>query len=213
MKSSLIRSGAAAFVAALAFAACAGNATVPSSGLPTTSDSIRVAAPDAAPTCPLQLGWVFGGPCDTVPLTKTGATGSLPNYMGYTLTSVLGSNNAKKGTALVFEDATGKGDITGTVKGQPFPKLKNAILYLAALNTSKPFTFNVTPAITIKSKSKIAGKVCVLNQLAPPKGKKGFVWSPTQITGAPKGKTVSFISVQFAQNIPAGAFFLGFSCK
>ena len=166
MKSSLIRSGAAALVAALAFAACAGNATVPSSGLPTTSDSIRVAAPDAGAPCPLPVGWVFGGPCDTVPLTKTGGTGSLPNYMGFTLTSVLGSNTAKKGTALVFEDATGKDDITGTVKGKPFPKLKNAILYLAALNTSKPaFAFNVTPSITIKSKSKIGGKVCVLNQL------------------------------------------------
>ena len=45
MTSSLIRSGAAALVAALAFAACAGNTTVPSSGLPAASDSIRAVAP------------------------------------------------------------------------------------------------------------------------------------------------------------------------
>ena len=216
MKSSLIRSGAAALVAALAFAACAGNQTVPSSGLPVTSDSIRAAAPDAAPTCPLQLGWVFGGPCDTVPLTKTGGTGSLPNYMGFTLSSTLYSNTAKKGTALIFEDATGKHDITGTVKGKPFPKLKNAILYLAALNTGNPFVFNATPKITIKSKTKFTAKVCVLNRLRPPaKGKPGYTWTPTPITGAPKGKTVIFGSIQppGGQAIPAGAFFLGFSCK
>ena len=165
MKSSLIRSGAAALVAALAFAACAGNATVPSSGLPTTSDSIRVAAPDAAP--PVRcLGWVFGGPCDTVPLTKTGATGSLPNYMGFTLTSVLGSNNAKKGTALVFEDATGKGDITGTVKGQAVPQAQERdSIPRRAEHQQAALASMSTPAITIKSKSKIAGKVCVLNQL------------------------------------------------
>lgn len=211
MTSSLIRSGAAAVVAALAFAACAGNSTVPSSSLPTTSDSIRAAAPDGTVPCPLPVGWTFGGPCDAVPLTKTGGSGSLPNYMGFTLKSVLASNNAKKGTALIFEDATGNGDITGKVNGKAFPKLKNAILYLAALNTSAAFTFNATPAITIKSKSKIPGKVCTLNQLTP-KG-KGFKWGPTPIQGAPKGKTVAFGSIQFSQNVPAGAFFLGFSCQ
>jgi hypothetical protein len=212
MTSSLIKSGAAALVAALAFAACAGNSTVPSSGLPTTSDSIRAVAPDSGVPCPLPVGWTFGGPCDTVPLTKTGGTGSLPNYMGFTLTSVLQSNTAKKGTALVFEDATGKHDITGTVKGKPFPKLKNAILYLAALNTSSSsFVFNATPAITIKSKSKIGGKVCTLNELMKKKG--AYFWQSTPIQGVPKGKTVSFGSVQSSQTIPAGAFFLAFSCK
>jgi hypothetical protein len=216
MKSSLIRSGAAALVAALAFAACAGNATVPSSGLPITSDSIRAAAPNAGVPCPLPVGWVFGGPCDTVPLKKTGGSGSLPNYMGFTLSSTLFSNNAKKGTALVFEDATGKGDITGKVNGKPFPKLKNALLYLAALNTSAAFIFNATPQITIKSKSKIPGKVCTLNQLAPKsKNSKVLIWSPTPIIGAPKGKTVVFGSAQppNGQPIPAGAFFLGFTCQ
>jgi hypothetical protein len=212
MTSSLIRSGAAALVAALAFAACAGNGTVPSSSLPTTSDMIRSNAPDGtAPPCPLPVGWTFGGPCDAVPLTKTGGTGSLPAYMGFTLTSVLATNNAKKGTALIFEDATGKGDITGKVNGKKFPLLKGSILYLAALNTGKAFAFNATPAITIKSKAKIPGKVCTLNQLAP-KG-KGFTWTPTPIKAQPKGKSVIFTSFGVPQNIPVGAFFLAFSCQ
>jgi hypothetical protein len=211
MTSSLIRSGAAAIVAALAFAACAGNSTVPSSSLPVTADSIRAAAPDAGVPCPLPVGWVFGGPCDTVPLTTSGGTGSLPTYKGFVLTSVLQSNNAKKGTALVFEDATGKGDITGKVNGKKFPVLKGSILYLAALNTGKAFTFNATPAITIKSKAKIPGKSCVLNQLVT-KG-KGFAWQATPITAAVKGKSITFGSLPVPQAIPAGAFFLAFACK
>jgi hypothetical protein len=213
MTSSLIRSGAAALVAALAFAACAGNGTVPSSSsLPVvTSDSIRAAVPDAAVPCPLPVGWVFGGPCDAVPLTKSGGTGSLKAYKGFTLTSVLASNNAKRHTALIFEDATGKGDITGKVNKRTFPLLKGAILYLAALNTGAAFSFNGTPGITIKSKVKIPGKVCTLNELKP-KG-KGFVWSPTPIQAAPKGKSVIFGSLPVSQAVPAGAFFLAFSCQ
>lgn len=214
MKSSLIRSGAAAIVAALAFAACAGNGAVPSatSSLPTTPDSIRAASPDGTIPCPLPVGWTFGGPCAAVPLTKSGGTGSIPKYKGWTLTSVLAPNNAKKGTALLFEDATGQGDITGKVNGKSFPVLKGAILYLAALNPKAAFTFQGTPAITIKSAKAIPGKVCTLNQLTA-KG-KGFVWTPTPIQGAPKGKTVSFPTISVIQQpVPQGAFFLGFSCQ
>jgi hypothetical protein len=211
MTSSLIRSGAAALVAALAFAACAGHGTIPSSSLPTTADSIRAAAPDAKVPCPLQVGWTFGGPCDNVKLTKTGGSGTLPLYMGYTLTSVLQSNTLKKKTVLAFQDATGNGDIKGKVNGKKFPVLKGAILYLAALNTGAAFSFNATPQITIKSKSKIAAKACVLNQLTP-KG-KGFVWKSTPIIGYPKGKSVTFGSVPFPQAVPAGSFFLAFGCK
>jgi hypothetical protein len=211
MKSSLIRSGAAAIVAALAFAACAGNGAVPSSSLPSNATMVRVATPDAGVPCPLPVGWTFGGPCNTVPLKTTGGSGSLKAYMGFTLSTVLASNNAKKGTALVFEDATGKGDITGKVNGKKFPLLTGAILYLAALNTGAAFTFNATPAITIKSKTAIKAKSCTLNQLTP-KG-KGFVWTPTPISAPVKGKTVSFTSLPAPQSIPAGAFFLAFGCK
>ncbi len=212
MTSSLIRSGAAAVVAALAFAACAGSGTVPSSSsLPTTVDSMRAAAPDATIPCPLPVGWVFGGPCDAVPLKKSGASGSLPKYKGWTLTSMLASNTAKPHTTIIFEDATGKGDITGKVKGKSFPVLKDAILYLAALNTGAAFAFNATPGITIKSKTKIPGHVCVLNELLP-KG-KGYYWKPEPIQGAPKGHSVIFGSLPASLPVPAGAFFLGFSCS
>jgi hypothetical protein len=212
MKSSLIRSGAAAIVAALAFAACAGNGSVPSSSLPNTANSMHAAAPNGtgAP-CPLPVGWIFGGPCDTVPLTTSGGSGSLKAYMGFTLTATLGGNNAKKGTALIFEDATGKGDITGKVNGKKFPVLKGALLYLAALNTGKEFTFQTTPAIVIKSKTAIKGKLCTLNQLIT-KG-KGFAWNPTPIQAKPTGKSVSFGSFPVAETIPAGPFFLAFGCK
>jgi len=211
MKFSLIRLGAAAAAATLAFAACAGNGTVPTSSLPATSDSLRAAAPDAKIPCPLPVGWVFGGTCNTVPLTTKGGKGTLPAYKGYTLTSVLASNNAAKGTALAFQDATGNGDISGAVNGKKFPPLKNAILYLAALNTGKAFTFNGTPAISITSASAIKGKACVLNELKP-KG-KGFAWDSTPIQAPVKGKTVSFSSLPFPQAVPAGAFFLAFACQ
>jgi hypothetical protein len=217
MTSSLIRSGAAALVAALAFAACAGNGTVPSSSLPTTADSIRSIAPDATSPCPIPVGWAFAGPCDPIALTTTGGTGKLASYMGFALSSTLGSNNSKKGTYLVFQDATGKGDITGTVSGLKFPKDKNAILYLAALNTSKKgFNFNSTPAIKITSKTAIKGKGCSLDKLAPTK--TGFAWGPSGITGpiAKNGKSVSFPSLPVSQAIPAGTagpFYLAFSCK
>jgi hypothetical protein len=212
MTSSLIKSGAAALVAALAFAACAGNSTVPSSnGLPMTSEAIHSNAPDGtAPPCPLPVGWVFGGPCDAVPLSTTGGKGSLKAYQGFTLTSVLASG-APKGTVLLFQDATGKGDITGKVNKKAFPLLKGSILYLAAVNTGKPFSFNATPQITIKSKAAIPGKECTLNQLAP-KG-KGFTWNATPIHAAPKGKSVNFGSFGVPEAIPSGAFFLAFSCQ
>jgi hypothetical protein len=219
MTSSLIKSGAAALVAALAFAACAGNQSVPTSSLPMTPDSIRAAAPDAASPCPIPVGWAFAGPCDPIALSTTGAKGSLPAYKGFALSSTLGSNNAKKGTFLVFQDATGKGDITGTVEGQKFPADKNAILYLAALNTSKKgFTFNVSPAISITSKAKIKGKGCSLDKLGVTK--TGFAWGPSGITGtiAKNGKSVSFpgLPVPGGEAIPAssaGPFYLAFSCK
>ncbi|HTA40691.1 MAG TPA: hypothetical protein VK760_16530 [Candidatus Acidoferrales bacterium] len=217
MTSSLIRSGAAAVVAALAFAACAGNGAVPSSSLPNTADTLRTVAPAAANPCPIPVGWKFAGPCNPVKLTTAGGSGKLPAYKGFALTSTLGSNNSKPGTYLVFQDATGKGDITGTVEGLKFPKDKNAILYLAALNTSKKsFTFNVTPAIKITSKTAIKGKGCSLDQLGATK--TGFAWAPSGITGtvATNGKSVSFPSLPVHQTVPAGTsgpFYLAFSCK
>jgi hypothetical protein len=210
MKSSLIRSGAAAIVAALAFAACAGHGLVPSSsGLPSsTGNAVHVAAaPAAGNPCPIAYGWPFGGSCDPVALATTGAKGKLKGYMGFTLTSTLATNNAAAGTYLVFQDATGKGDI-GKYKGKKFPADKNAILYLAALNTGAAFTFNATPAIKITSTKAIPGKACSLDQLSTK-----LKWGPSGLTGKPKGKTVTFLSLPVPQQVPAGTFYLAFSCK
>jgi hypothetical protein len=208
MKSSLIRSGAAAIVAGLAFAACAGHGMVPSSGAPVSSDVIH-AAPAATSPCPIPVGFPFKGSCNPIAIATTGATGDLKPYKGFTLTSALSTNNAKKGTYLVFQDATGEGDI-GKYNGQSFPKLKGAILYLAALNTSKAFSFNATPSIKITSKAAIKGKSCLLNELM----KTG--WQSTPISGTVKGHSVTFGSLPVALAVPAsttGPFYLGFSCK
>jgi hypothetical protein len=208
MKSALIRSGAAAIVATFAFAACGGsNGMVPSASGPVSSSALRTVAPAAANPCPIPVGFPFGGSCNVVALTTAGGSGKLAPYKGFSLTSTLGSNNAKKGTALVFQDATGKGDIgkDGTTK---FPLLKGAFLYLAALNTGKPFGFNVTPGIVIKStKTKITGTSCALNELTA----KG--WIQPGITGTIKGNTISFLSLPASDPVPAGAFYLAFTCS
>jgi hypothetical protein len=210
MNSSLIRSGAAAVVAALAFAACGGsNGMVPaSSGMPsTTGNALQMTSDAASPYCPIPVGYPFGGSCNPIKLKKTGSAGNLKAYKGFTLTSQLSSNTSKKGTILAFQDATGKGDI-GKYKGKSLPKDKNAILYLAGLNTGAAFSFNATPAITIKSTTAINGKSCSLDQF-----EKNGKWKATGITGTVKGKTVAFGSLPVSKAIPNGVFYLAFSCK
>ena len=208
MKSTFLRSGAAAIVATLAFAACAGHGLVPSSSGPTsTGNAVHVAAPNAGSPCPIAYGFPFGGSCDPVALATTGAKGKLKPYKGYALSATLATNNAAAGTYLVFQDATGKGDI-GTYQGHKFPVDKGAFLYLAALNTGAAFNFNATPAIRISSATAISGKACSLDLLST-KGK----WGPSGITGKPKGKTLSFTSLPVTQPVPAGTFYLAFVCK
>jgi hypothetical protein len=209
MKSALIRSGAAAIVATFAFAACGGsNGMVPSSAGMASNTALHV-APAATNPCPIPVGWKFGGSCDPVALKATGAQGKLAPYKGFTLTSKLSSNNAAKGTFLVFQDATGAGDIKGKVSGKSFPKLKGTILYLAALNTGAAFTFNASPGIKITSTSAIKGTACALNELTT----KG--WIAPGITGIVKGKTVTFtaLTIPGGEAVPAGPFYLAFTCS
>jgi hypothetical protein len=217
MKSTLIRSGAAAIVASLAFAACAGgsNNMVPSSsGFPATSNAIHV-SPDGTSPCPIPVGWSFGGSCDPVVLQPTGGKGKLKGYMGYTLTSTLSSNTAAANQVLVFQDATGKGDIktNASVGNAKFPLNKGAFLYLAALNTGAAFKFNSSPAIKLTSKAAFTKKSCALWETKA-KG-KGFIWVASGITATAKGKVLAFPSlpVPGGEAIPAGPFYLSFVCK
>jgi hypothetical protein len=214
VSSSLIRSGAAALVATLAFAACAGgSSSIPSSGASSAGTSYRgVPVTDAAGAnpCPINIGgWNFGGSCSPIVLKTSGGKGGLKAYEGYTISSELSSGTQKNGQVVVFADATGNGDITGKLKGKKFPLLKGAFLYLEGLNTGAAFVFNKSPGIAITAAKGFPGKTCVLSELAAT-GK----WTSEPLPSGIKGKTLTFpsLTVPGGQDVPSGPFFIAFSC-
>jgi hypothetical protein len=138
MRLLIIRSGAAAIVAAVALAACGGHGVVPQSVSQTSafaplSDVAQAVSPDKSP-CNHPGMYYFLGSCAAFKLKMSGVTtvplGSKTPYKGIKITTTFGSGNGPafdnppKGVSFVdavMGDAIGKGDITGQVGGKSFP--------------------------------------------------------------------------------------------
>jgi hypothetical protein len=83
----------------------------------------RKAPPDP---CDIATTWTFKGSCAPFALKSSGGTVKLKAYLGLTVTTTFGANNAKGTQTLIMGDAFDKGgDITpptaGKEKGKPFP--------------------------------------------------------------------------------------------
>jgi hypothetical protein len=223
MRFSTFRSSVAALAAAVAFAACSGHGLTPSTSLPgaSMSNDTGGATPfKAVGPCGAQQtkGWLFGGSCFSVVLKTTGESGTLKAYKGITIAAKLGTNNAKAGTIIIFRDATGKGDIKpikpspafplygkkGCAKGASCPG--TAFVYIEGENSSKAFSLNFTPGITVTNTGKYPGKRCILAEL----GATG--WGATALNATVTGKKLTFKSLPAPQSIPSGAFFLALAC-
>jgi hypothetical protein len=183
-----MRSGAAALVATLAFAACAGQQSVvpSSSSAGSTSNSLGLVEPNAASGCPIAVGWKFGGPCVAFSVKKPYSTATLKRYKGYGV-SVQYAERLQGSTKLVLQVATGNGDITGKFQRQAFPPDKHAFLYLAVLDPGKYIGFNQYPKYTFTASSNFKGP-CYLDTLY------GSIWYsfPWLQGGVIQGKTLTF---------------------
>ena len=108
----------AIFFAAAALAGCATSGSLPVEG-PGYSPFAATGS-DAANPCRVKGYYAFGGPCVSHVLPARGYTFSLPRYRNIDWRWVVSPNNGG-GKTFAFSDATGNGDITGTVGGKPFP--------------------------------------------------------------------------------------------
>ena len=220
MRSSLIRSGIAALVSAIALAACGGHGIVPQSAAPGSSfgaQRARAKSPCANP----KLPWYFKGSCVASILTSKGGTVKLAPYKGITATISLYANSAKGKVAFVTGDALGKGDITGKTAfplygSKTCAKGSNCtgttLVYLEAVNSSKAtikFTGSQAAQLVIASK-KFPGKSCGPALLSA----KGWVPYNTILVAQPKkGKLTLKIPNAGIFVLPAGAAYIDLICS
>jgi uncharacterized low-complexity protein len=218
MKSLALRSGGAALAAALAFSACAGGSMTPAPG-GFSANTLR--SPLAKNACgAAQVGYVFGGRCGSAQIKSHGGRGGIPPYLGYSARIAFGANTGiTKKAVFVMRDATGNGDISGTLNGNAWPAFTGsgtAFLYLAVNNTSaSTVSFQKTPAIVVTNikKTGFPGTTCALYALT------STGWVATGVTGTPTGKKgrtrLTFAATQLSAAVssPPGPSYFGLACQ
>ena len=217
---------AAAF--ALALAACAGNGAVPSSA---PNGASPFAVPDKKPTSPpvntpcsnLTGTWDFLGSCKRRSLNSAGGVPELKRYGGIAVNLNCGTD-ATGAVPFLFGDATGNGDITGTLNSAPFPVYGTscvdpssnpitctgtAVVYLEAINTTTT-AVNLTssPRIDVTDQHGYPGKSCAVAVL-----QASGAWMITPITGNAKKHALSIKSLPLAVALPPGGFYLTIACQ
>jgi hypothetical protein len=224
MRFSMIRSGSAAIVAAAALTACGGHGVVPSQSVApgfSNAGAIANAVPDKTSPCAVQGMYYFHGSCVAFSMNLTKNTlvvlGKYKAYQGLKISTQLSPfvsppKNVQTVPA-VMGDATGKGDITGTVGGKSFPLYKPGsngcvnsqgkvekcpgkatFVYAELINKSK-YTLKPknTPAFQITDSNGFPGKNLCFPAILTSKG-----WAPnTTLGGKPSGKT---LTIQSAPN-------------
>lgn len=222
---------AAVLTIGFALAACSGGTTPNGAGaLPQLQPgAVGMLAPMAKHTprpksgCrAAQSGVVFGGRCSRAAITADGGHALIPKYQGLIVRARFGANDSPAGTRSVFlvRDATGNGDISGTLNGAPFPALTSGtpFLYLAITNpSSATVTFTSSPMLVITNSNHggFPGTSCGIYAL----GSAG--WSALGVSATPKnaGKRgmsrVVFPVTSLTGGLPlsSGATYLGFSCS
>lgn len=124
------------------------------------------------------IGWVFTGPC----VTKKAKTAVMLTFRSYkTITRAqitYQSVTVAKPSPLTIVEATGNGDITGTLSGASFPLGGTSyVAYYEIVNANTvPFTFATSPMLTLKMKT-WPSTVCTLMWLNGPPGSASWVSS------------------------------------
>jgi hypothetical protein len=248
MRLSMIRSGFAAIAVSIALMACGGHGMVPSQSLsqnsavaPANELAVDV-SPDASP-CNVPGLYYFHGSCASFKLKTTAATtvplGSKTPYKGIKITSTFSAmENPPKGVATVpavLGDATGKGDITGQVKGKSFPLYgvgKDCVnpQGKAEFCPGKPFVYaqlinksthtlkpKDTPKFVISDANGYPGKrLCFPAILTSPGPHTVGGWAPnTTLGGQPHGTNLTINSQPNPGQLifPPGAFIVTGACE
>jgi hypothetical protein len=236
MRISTITIGAA-FIAAAAMSACASRGVVPSQSFGSADNAGAIAmATKATPTPNACMKtsppmYYFGGACSNFTMANTKATvvdlGKYNPYGGIKIDTTYSKNSgATVGTPAVMGDATGVGDITGTVGGKAFKKYGDGndcigangkptkcfgktFVYAELINNSNyTLTPAATPGFVITDTHGFPGKSCF------PAIYSSAGWTPEgNLEAAPKGDTLTLPSanntgqlhyVKHAQFIVAG---------
>lgn len=217
MRLSIIPAGCVAVVAAVALAACGGHGVVPSQLAPNgavapAGNAVLGVVPDGKSKCDIPGIYYFHGDCVAFNLSMNATTivklGKYGAYKGIKITTTFGVfQNPPKGVktiAALMGDATGSGDITGTIGGKSFPIYgagKDCVnntgqpiycpgkpfVYAELINTSK-YTLKpkYTPGFNITDTNGFPGKRLCFPAILTAKG-----WQPNTTLGAqPHGQTL-----------------------
>ncbi len=206
------RVGAAA-TALVALAACAQPGLAPSQ--PFTGAAVRAAA--AASPCRIAGFYDFHGACTQAVLPAAGGALRLAPYRGFALTLTFPQNDGGGKPTLLLGDATGSGDITGTVRGVPFSRYPKpcasrscpgtAFLYIVR-RSSTAFTATGKTALTIVNAGTYPGTTCFTVGLGP----KGWMLSPHP-SATPHGRTLTLVVAPRVNHVDVGLGAAGIVCK
>jgi hypothetical protein len=232
MRFSTIVTGSTAVAAAVVLAACGGHGVVPSQSFASGGSGVSNDLLANAQKSPCQVAkmYFFHGNCRAFTLSMTKNTvvklGQFGAYHGIKITTTFSPNSGGPktgGVAAIMGDADGKGDITGTVGGKAFKLYGDGkdcvyagkpatcpgkpFVYAELINTSQ-YTLKPqkTPGFYITDDNGFPGtKACFPAELTS----KG--WLPeTNLTGKPKGKTLTINAVSNTGNLyyPAHSQFI-----
>ena len=222
MQLSHIRAALAA--GAFALAACAGNnVPAPSSGSGAIASFDAVAARTGAPCSALADTWDFQGACKGMNLKAAGAV-ELRRYNGVAVNLAFHESDATGAVPFLFGDASGAGDIDGTLDGAPFPLYGascvnaslqvtpctgTAFLYIEAINTTQTAVdLSSSPRIGVTSHKPFPGTACTLAVL-----QASGAWMITPITATVKKHALRFESTAFPITLPPGGFYVTIACE
>ncbi|HTU82508.1 MAG TPA: hypothetical protein VMF61_10285 [Candidatus Acidoferrales bacterium] len=215
-----------AFFGVLALAACGGSgitpmqpgmasqAFAPASAVDASFPFRGDLVPDVTDPCKTLSTeglWYFKGSCLGEDVKKSGTVYKLKVYRGITqtLSYPATSGTVAPKTELVTGEATGKGDITGSLSGSKFPLFGSvkctggsssgttacpgkALMYDLLVNVSASTNANFvgSPSMTFKGATALKGKhTCVLDQLIQSGG--SWAYQVTPVTGPVKKGSVT----------------------
>jgi hypothetical protein len=217
-----------AVLAAVAFAlaACAGNSVTPpslGSGAMASFDAATAKKPGAR-CSGLANSWDFQGACKSMNLKAAGGAVELRRYDGIAVNLAFHKSDANGAAPFLFGDASGTGDITGTVDGASFPlygaNCVNATLqvtpctgaafvYVEAVNkTQTAVDLASFPRIVVTSHEPFPGTACTLNVL-----QTSGAWMITPLAATAKKHALIFKSAALRMTLPPGGSYIAIACE
>ncbi len=202
----------AALAAAAALVGCAGAGIDPF-GISARPAAARVAM---ANPCAISNFYVFHGACVEGRVAASGGSFHLPTYRGLSLTLTFPQNDGGGKPVMLLGDATGRGDITGTYRGKPFPHYPKpcastcpgtAFVYLVR-QAFTAFVATGPNALTIENAGTFPGHTCFGIGLGP----RGWQVSPHG-SASPKGHHLTLAYAPRVNHVSVALAVGGIACK